>query len=361
MSTSIRRCLDGVLRGRGCLEGCCGAVLVEDGGGDTGGQSVWAQVASDLWSIVSGPRGKGKSVRLVALDWKVSTYKQLLGVHETAGISFVDCHSDPQGWRAQRGGSHKQADDVVNVANGLAAIEVAAISVPEQILANDSDEKTIVVVDSLTTLLLQYSLHQVIQFLDGLRCSDAIGGMVLRVYTDVHQEPVISALEVICTSILRVGKPSGLQRTIASSLGTSQLHGEITIRQKIHTGRVVVEKEWFSLAPSGGVATFQPPTEMRVDAKQAALAAMKGLEPSQSDNTSLESNLMKDMDGGMKLTLTSQERRAKEAVVLPYEKSQGAQCSELNVAQESLGEIHYVRDSESEYDSDEDPDEDLDI
>ncbi|CAD7705140.1 unnamed protein product [Ostreobium quekettii] len=125
--------------------------------------------------------------------------------------------------------------------------------------------------------------------------------------------------------------------------------------------RVVVEKEWFSLAPSGGVATFQPPTEMRVDAKQAALAAMKGLEPSQSDNTSLESNLMKDMDGGMKLTLTSQERRAKEAVVLPYEKSQGAQCSELNVAQESLGEIHYVRDSESEYDSDEDPDEDLDI
>lgn len=46
-----------------------------------------------------------------------------------------------------------------------------------------------------------------------------------------------------------------------------------------------------------------------------------------------------------------QEKDAKEDVILPYEKSQSS----------SLGEIHYVRDSEEDYDSDEDPDDDLDI
>ena len=46
---------------------------------------------------------------------------------------------------------------------------------------------------------------------------------------------------------------------------------------------------------------------------------------------------------------TKQEKDAKEDVVLPYE----------DVS--SLGEIHYVRESEEDYDSDEDPDDDLDI
>ena len=44
MNSSIRRCLDGVLRGRGCVEGCCGVVLVKNGADAAVGQYVWGQV-----------------------------------------------------------------------------------------------------------------------------------------------------------------------------------------------------------------------------------------------------------------------------------------------------------------------------
>ena len=47
-----------------------------------------------------------------------------------------------------------------------------------------------------------------------------------------------------------------------------------------------------------------------------------------------------------------QEKEAKGEVILPYEKT---------TEESKLGEIHYIRDSEEDYDSDEDPDDDLDI
>ena len=37
-----------------------------------------------------------------------------------------------------------------------------------------------------------------------------------------------------------------------------------------------MEREWFSLVPSGGVHLFEPPADLQVDARQAAVAAMKG-------------------------------------------------------------------------------------
>lgn len=57
-----------------------------------------------------------------------------------------------------------------------------------------------------------------------------------------------------------------------------------------------------------------------------------------------------------------QEEMARGQVALPHTKIvQGN--SERSSSQQigTLGQIHYVRDSESEYDSDEDPDNDLDI
>lgn len=56
--------------------------------------------------------------------------------------------------------------------------------------------------------------------------------------------------------------------------------------------------------------------------------------------------------------MSVQELMAKERVSLPYE-----QAREVGNAAQSagLGRILYVRDSETEYDSDEDPDDDLDI
>ena len=59
-----------------------------------------------------------------------------------------------------------------------------------------------------------------------------------------------------------------------------------------------------------------------------------------------------------------QEAAARESVSLPHVKAAASrETLQLGVSQPSpqLGQIHYVRDSESEYDSDEDPDNDLDI
>ena len=67
-----------------------------------------------------------------------------------------------------------------------------------------------------------------------------------------------------------------------------------------------------------------------------------------------------------------QELAARAEVLLPYEKGRSVDAAAAEVVAHyngnrkeqqpsDLGQILYVRDSESEYDSDEDPDDDLDI
>eukprot|EP01026_Neomeris_dumetosa_P044776 TRINITY_DN37928_c0_g1_i8.p2 TRINITY_DN37928_c0_g1~~TRINITY_DN37928_c0_g1_i8.p2 ORF type:complete len:121 (-),score=32.26 TRINITY_DN37928_c0_g1_i8:279-641(-) len=92
------------------------------------------------------------------------------------------------------------------------------------------------------------------------------------------------------------------------------------------------------------------------------------------DKTKFEMELMSKMEGGMKLSLTSSEASAKAEVQLPYEhggkdrifqsqdfKDYLPEAAGGKVNQTKLGQIHYLRDSEGEYDSGEDPDDDLDI
>ena len=84
------------------------------------------QVVLDLWSIIMGARGKGKAIRLVAVDWPLETYKDLLGVEEAvAQLSFVDGHSNPLGWRARSGNTGQHAADVVSC---MTAQQLARIS-----------------------------------------------------------------------------------------------------------------------------------------------------------------------------------------------------------------------------------------
>lgn len=88
---------------------------------------------------------------------------------------------------------------------------------------------------------------------------------------------------------------------------------------------------------------------------------------------------MHSMAGGMRLTLTQQEKAAREGVVLPWEQRQTGARSQEDFAvaekarpdealvvqttfqEHTLGHVHYERDSETDPDSDEDPDDDLDF
>ena len=88
---------------------------------------------------------------------------------------------------------------------------------------------------------------------------------------------------------------------------------------------------------------------------------------------------MQSMAGGMRLTLTQQEKAAREGVVLPWEQRQTGARSQDDFAvtgharpdeatgghkaaeDRVLGHIDYERDSETDPDSDEDPDDDLDF
>lgn len=72
-----------------------------------------------------------------------------------------------------------------------------------------------------------------------------------------------------------------------------------------------------------------------------------------------------------------QEREARQAIILPYEHQGAGRAYQTDNYRDylphaagghskgsgtgELGHIMYIRDSESEYDSDEDPDDDLDI
>jgi len=163
----------------------------------------------------------------------------------------------------------------------------------------------------------------------------------------------------------------------AAGRGGEAAHGRLEVRTQRSTGRWNVEQHLFALRPAGAVSLWRMPEAPT--AQQVVEAAVAKAKSSKEEANNLGKELMAKMDGGMKLTLSEQEREAKNKVVLPYEHRgdsslystddfttylpPAAGGTGAGSGKDKLGHILYVRDSddELEYDSDEDPDDDLDI
>ena len=130
---------------------------------------------------------------------------------------------------------------------------------------------------------------------------------------------------------------------------------------EVLAGRVTVRTELFILQPDGCAACL-PSSAAQLE---TLLPGKPGIQPAVL--------LMEDLAGGMRTFLTEEVCRPNEASdfhhfltgthqILPLAQEKAARGRvALPFEPASLGEIHYLRDSASEHDSDEDPDDDLDI
>ncbi|GMH32497.1 hypothetical protein BSKO_00331 [Bryopsis sp. KO-2023] len=348
--------IDSALRGRGAADGCCGVLLLEDTAEFCGGQFVWRQVVSELFTSFSKHRARAERIRVIPVDWPEKEYVNIQqSTRDAPPIEFHDCSSDPLGWLRQ-----DEGDAPDNKPGSVTPEETdtagGALKKLESVLKQGSSQ-SVAILDSLTTLLLRFSFAEVLSLVEFLRRSHAC--VILRIYKDVHLPRITQAFEWMSSAFIEMGCPTDLQRDIAESVMGKPPHGSIDIKQKTQAGRVSVTSYWFTLNNGCGVDFFSPPVDMKVNAQQAAVAKVKADADKKGEDVPLEKSLMDDMEGGMKLTLTEQERQAKASVVLPYEKT-GKDGDDENSGQK-LGEIVYYRDSENDYDSDEDPDDDLDI
>jgi len=308
-----------------------------------------------------------------------------------------------------------------------------------------SDHSCCIIIDNLTPLLLHFGPGQVMRLLDVLRHSPHTSCILTAVHSDLHPPHVVSGLHRAASCVASLSPLQPLQLEVASRAVGHAPHGTLSFRYKRKTGRVKAESVLYTLMRGGEVQLNPLPPGLDIEVTAEALVALAisssksknsaaaaaaaaaaggaagtgsqplastqsaGLLASASGATATQPSIAngevgsaadaaKVAAGGMKLTLSEEERKARERVVLPYEHQGQAQAYQtgdfrdylpvaaggkaggqalLGQAAGSgtagqaaagddggvarLGRILYVRDSEEEHDSDEDPDDDLDI
>lgn len=295
-----------------------------------------------------------------------------------------------------------------------------------------------VVVDSLSQLLDYFGEAPVWRWLHTAQRSAATSSMLCAVHADLHSSQALSALRHLASGSIQLEALSTLEQSLGGAPqppqdrplagiapgtaaggvcrggdaphpspplvapGTPPL-GRVCVRLKRRAGRVRVQSQMYCLVSHGGeegvvrkaVAYWDPPavtltpqalleTAGGVAGPDAAPAgvgaatsatAIKDAGWSGSGAAAGEEGLVRQMEGGMKLTLSREEEEARRKVQLPFEhQGEGAayrtgdfrdylppEAGGTLEGGRRLGHILYVRDSASEYDSDEDPDDDLDL
>ncbi|KXZ44758.1 hypothetical protein GPECTOR_62g873 [Gonium pectorale] len=256
----------------------------------------------------------------------------------------------------------------------------------------------------------------------------------------MHPERVVFAARRLSSCTLELSALSALQSELAArAVGAPALAGRLDCRVKRRTGRVKVDSELYALLPAqageAGPGPYQlrlfpappfldlpdPKSLVKLQPLASTAAATTGASSSAQPaapvaaatgaagaaaatagrangggggaaqplgllgGVATEEQLARAVGSSMRLTLTEEERRAKAAVVLPYQHqgqqrgpTAGAYAAGDHAAylppaaggvgpaaggsgQQALGHILYVRDSGSEADSDQELDEDLDI
>eukprot|EP01024_Parvocaulis_polyphysoides_P008562 TRINITY_DN12543_c2_g1_i1.p1 TRINITY_DN12543_c2_g1~~TRINITY_DN12543_c2_g1_i1.p1 ORF type:complete len:278 (+),score=54.15 TRINITY_DN12543_c2_g1_i1:119-835(+) len=226
------------------------------------------------------------------------------------------------------------------------------------------------------------------KFLNEIIWNSSISSILVRV-TNIQliNGLFFNYLSYLSDSSIEIQGVSELPQKIMKNKEGVEIHGTIHVIHNNKSGLVKINQQYYSL--NQGVVQFfdiLSEEELRPEIvakseiqnesdKNEQLKQQQNQEQTQNnDKHQYETQLMSSMEGGMKLSLSQKEASAKAQVVLPYEhggagsafkthdfKDYLPEAAGGNVSQTKLGQIHYLRDSEGEFDSDEDPDDDLDI
>mmetsp|Transcript_26823 Transcript_26823/g.75531 ORF Transcript_26823/g.75531 Transcript_26823/m.75531 type:complete len:368 (-) Transcript_26823:533-1636(-) len=367
MDAVLRHLRGGAVQGDGSLPEAPLA-LVEVAPSMPGGTVLLMQVFRRLCEAIAADRCQAKQGMVLAAAQQPGMYKAA-AAQSGCPVAVVDCFSDPWGWNRTLSGSGGALDEPTTDLSNLPAMEAALTAE----LRRGVERSVCVVIDCLSMLLSAHPPHEVAGLLYRLTLLPAVSSCVALLHGGGGGGGAAAVRAVATVAVRTLGVPPLQAEGAPSAAGA---HGVLDVRLQRHTGRVFVDQELFTLLPEGGLLLSpvpQPPT-----AQQLAAAAITKAASSKQEAEQLAKEMMVKMDGGMKLTLTEEERAAKEAVVLPYEHrgDRGLYDADdfthylppaaggvgAGSGKEKLGHILYIRDSdEGEYDSDEDPDDDLDI
>ncbi|XP_060111725.1 elongator complex protein 5 [Heteronotia binoei] len=300
--------------------GAEGLLLLQD--------SVSCEGRTLLKSFVAASAERGESVHVLGFDIPEEEFKAGFSAAVTSQLLYHDAFRDPLGWTGQGSGL---------TLDGFSTSELVA-----RLKAAKQGPST-VVLDSLSWLLLRLPLPLVCQVLAQLpRRAKATGLKVTRIvallHGDLHQQGQLEALHALAPAVVKiVPAPEGVPR------GDEAARVAVTLHKK-RGGKVMKKKEYFTVLPNW---TLKCLGELPVGGLSRAADAPV---PATADPAA---NLT------FNLRLSEAERRAKEAVPLPYQFSEEKKSSLLQTST-SLGKIHYEPDAADDIDE-EDPDDDLDF
>lgn len=322
-------------------------VMVIDDASTIGGKILLLQLASELSQSIVSRRSTAGIILFVASCSSPKTYQCYL--RDSAAIQYVDC------FRQVPDASHSTTlQDIFHSLDDL----------------NRQNIKTCVVIDDLSRFASLFGFPAIAAACSGIAEHACVISVLTLMHQDLHAAREIATMESAAHAWITLQPPQDPM----DSQSHDRPHGtlRVCIKRSSRIGRLQVENCNFWV---------RGPTTLHLSPQQTPQGAS-----SVPSMDGLVAALMKQMGGGMQLTLTEKERSAKKQVVLPYEKvtqqdAAGSQGQAGQGAEEpptvtlepgqgakvagsdapTLGVILYTRDSEEELDSDHDPDDDLDI
>nr|XP_056719503.1 elongator complex protein 5 [Euleptes europaea] len=300
--------------------GAEGLLLIQD--------SVSCEGRTLLKSFVAASTQRGESVHVLGFDLPEEEFKAGFSTTVTSQLLYYDGFRDPLGWTGQ--GCGLTLDDFAS------SVLVARLTAATQ-------GSSTVVLDSLSWLLLRLPFPHVCQVLAQLPRRAEVAGLKIRwivalLHGDLHQPGQLEALHALAHVVVKVGPvPESMPG------GDGAAHIAVTLHRK-RGGKVLQKKEYFTVLPNLVLKCLGEVPEDGVAREEDAQV------PATVDPAA---NLT------FNLRLSEAERRAKEAVPLPYQFSEEKKSSLLQTTT-SLGKIYYEPDAADDIDE-EDPDDDLDV
>lgn len=230
--------------------------------------------------------------------------------------SIIDCFSDPLNWRKRPQPPLDNSAIRFYTFSDMKNLKALQQQIQRAMDGCPSTSTSIVLIDSLSTLLHLHPYNTVAKFLENVATTITNVGIVSTIHTDCHEEQVIKNFEYISTATV------ALSNYKTDGMSCSIVH-------KRRGGKVHSARENYDITTQG-----------------LELAEVESITTPSEPIASSEKSKPK-MEATFSLTLTEEEKQARENVVLPY----------TNVKTKTIDETEIYEEGE-EY---EDPDEDLDI
>lgn len=286
-------------------------------------------------------RNASRPILVMSFSRTAEDMREAVGAAGDQRVTFIDGFSDREGWR-----NLSPAEGVRLLRGSCTA--AAVMRVVEQVLPSRQREAAVLVQGGCSMALehgpaeLQELFHVLRERLDMQRSA-----VVAFVHADVLGSTEVHALEHRLDTVVDVQRPRCMLGPEGSAAaGTAQLQAEpaphhrlVVIRHARPSGRVAWAYEAFGEGPDGKLEQLAVPKSVAAAVSAAQTAMVAKLDPA--------ANLTFNM------SLTEEEKAAKDDVVLPY-------MHHLSAEPVSTGVIYYDEESDDDFDE-EDPDDDLDL